>query len=124
MADERLLHARRAGGLRSLLFAPGNHARRREKAFECGADAVILDLLMPGMSGLEALGQSLQGPEVKVVSMRQVFAGLNPLAPYFADSAHLTPAGHQRLAAALGEMIRNVGAVQKKWTGAGNAAIP
>jgi citrate lyase subunit beta/citryl-CoA lyase len=44
MADERLLHARRAGGLRSLLFAPGNHARRREKAFECGADAVILDL--------------------------------------------------------------------------------
>ena len=34
----------RAGALRSLLFAPGNHARRREKAFECGADAVILDL--------------------------------------------------------------------------------
>jgi citrate lyase subunit beta/citryl-CoA lyase len=34
----------RAAALRSLLFAPGNHARRREKAFECGADAVILDL--------------------------------------------------------------------------------
>lgn len=30
--------------LRSYLFAPGDHARRREKAFECGADAVILDL--------------------------------------------------------------------------------
>jgi citrate lyase subunit beta / citryl-CoA lyase len=33
-----------AGPLRSFLFAPGNHARRREKALECGADAVIIDL--------------------------------------------------------------------------------
>lgn len=30
--------------LRSLLFAPGNHARRVEKALSLGADAVILDL--------------------------------------------------------------------------------
>lgn len=30
--------------LRSFLFAPGNHARRTEKAFSLGADAVILDL--------------------------------------------------------------------------------
>lgn len=30
--------------LRTLLFAPGNHARRVEKAFGTGADAVILDL--------------------------------------------------------------------------------
>jgi Citrate lyase beta subunit len=30
--------------LRSLLFAPGNHPRRVEKAFTLGADAVILDL--------------------------------------------------------------------------------
>ena len=29
---------------RSFLFAPGNHARRSEKAFTLGADAVILDL--------------------------------------------------------------------------------
>jgi hypothetical protein len=29
---------------RSLLFAPGNHARRVEKAFTVGADSVILDL--------------------------------------------------------------------------------
>lgn len=29
---------------RSLLFAPGNHPRRVEKAFSLGADAVILDL--------------------------------------------------------------------------------
>ena len=74
--------------------------------------------------GLEALGQSLQGPGVQVVSMRQVFAGLNPLTPYFADSAHLTPAGHQRLAAALAAMIRHGEGWQKKRTGAGNAAIP
>lgn len=31
-------------GLRSFLFAPGNHARRVEKVFASGADAVILDL--------------------------------------------------------------------------------
>lgn len=29
---------------RSFLFAPGNHARRVEKVFFCGADAAILDL--------------------------------------------------------------------------------
>ena len=29
---------------RSFLFAPANHARRAEKAFTLGADAVILDL--------------------------------------------------------------------------------
>ncbi len=30
--------------LRSMLFVPGNHARRLDKAFGCGADAVIIDL--------------------------------------------------------------------------------
>ena len=30
--------------LRSFLFAPGNHARRVEKALSLDADAVILDL--------------------------------------------------------------------------------
>ena len=29
---------------RSFLFAPGNHSRKVEKVFNCGADAVILDL--------------------------------------------------------------------------------
>lgn len=29
---------------RSFLFAPGNHARKIEKVFDCGADHVILDL--------------------------------------------------------------------------------
>jgi citrate lyase subunit beta/citryl-CoA lyase len=29
---------------RSFLFAPGNHARKVEKVFDCGADQVILDL--------------------------------------------------------------------------------
>lgn len=32
------------GLARSWLFAPADHARRREKALQCGADAVILDL--------------------------------------------------------------------------------
>jgi citrate lyase subunit beta/citryl-CoA lyase len=31
-------------GLRSFLFAPGNHPRKVEKVFQTGADAVILDL--------------------------------------------------------------------------------
>ena len=29
---------------RSFLFAPGNHARKVVKVFDCGADNVILDL--------------------------------------------------------------------------------
>ena len=29
---------------RSFLFAPGNHARKVQKVFDCGADHVILDL--------------------------------------------------------------------------------
>jgi citrate lyase subunit beta / citryl-CoA lyase len=29
---------------RSFLFAPGNHARKVMKVFDCGADHVILDL--------------------------------------------------------------------------------
>jgi citrate lyase subunit beta/citryl-CoA lyase len=38
-------NARRSpGGLRSVLFAPGNHARRVEKALQSDADAVVLDL--------------------------------------------------------------------------------
>lgn len=39
-----MTHGSTATGARSYLFAPANHARRREKAFDCGADAVILDL--------------------------------------------------------------------------------
>lgn len=30
--------------MRSMLFVPGNHPRRLAKAFDCGADAVIIDL--------------------------------------------------------------------------------
>lgn len=33
-----------AAGLRSFLFAPGNHARKLEKVFTVGADAIVLDL--------------------------------------------------------------------------------
>jgi len=32
------------GGLRTYLFAPGNHPRKVQKVFQVGADAVILDL--------------------------------------------------------------------------------
>ena len=35
---------RAPAGLRSFLFAPGNHPRRAEKVFQAGADVVILDL--------------------------------------------------------------------------------
>lgn len=59
--------------------------------------------------GLEALGQSLAGPGVQIVAMTKVFADLKPRSDYFADSAHLTPAGHQRLAAALAAVIQERG---------------
>lgn len=58
MGADEPMSERRAGALRSLLFAPGNHARRRERAFECGADAVILDLedAVPPAEKVEARG--------------------------------------------------------------------
>jgi len=34
----------RVGPFRSFLFAPGNHPRKVAKVFDCGSDAVILDL--------------------------------------------------------------------------------
>ncbi len=37
-------YKRAPAGLRSFLFAPGNHPRRAEKVFQSGADVVILDL--------------------------------------------------------------------------------
>ena len=40
----RLAPAPEGGAMRSLLFAPGNHARRVEKALGLAADGVILDL--------------------------------------------------------------------------------
>ena len=55
--------------------------------------------------GLDGLGQTLAGPGVHLVSMRQVFSPLNPLQTYFADSAHLTPAGHRLLAEQLAGLI-------------------
>lgn len=55
--------------------------------------------------GLAALGQEVAGPGVQVLAMADLFGQCNPLSRYFADSAHLTPAGHQLLAQALGAMI-------------------
>lgn len=55
--------------------------------------------------GLDALGQALTGPGVSLLSMQQVFSALNPLKAYFADSAHLTPRGHQTLAGFLADLI-------------------
>ncbi len=55
--------------------------------------------------GLDALGQSLEGPGIYVVSMKQMFSTLTPVKLYFADSAHLTPAGHQFLAGGLADLI-------------------
>ena len=40
---------------RSFLFAPGNHARKVMKVFDCGADHVIL--LMPAGDGPDGLRQ-------------------------------------------------------------------
>jgi hypothetical protein len=53
--------------------------------------------------GLDALAQSLAGSGVSVVSMKQVFSTLK--SSNFADSAHLTPAGHEILAGELADLI-------------------
>lgn len=58
---------------------------------------------------LDAVAQSLAGPGVYVLSMKQIFSTLRPIKPYFADSAHLTPAGHRILAGKLAELISDKG---------------
>src|SRR5581483_10745405 len=44
MARTRALIDWESQTLRSLLFAPGNHARRLEKVGQFGSDAIVLDL--------------------------------------------------------------------------------
>lgn len=57
---------------RSLLFVPGNHARRIEKAFTLPADAVILDLedacpLAEKVATRPVVVAALQRPSVRSV---------------------------------------------------------
>lgn len=55
--------------------------------------------------GLDALAQSLQGAGVTVLSMKELFSARHPSRAYFTDSAHLTPQGHQIMAAALADLM-------------------
>jgi hypothetical protein len=54
---------------------------------------------------LDKLGRSLEGPGVSLVSMTELFSPLEPVKTYFADSSHLTPAGHRIMAATLADLI-------------------
>ncbi len=55
---------------------------------------------------LDALGRSLAGDGVFHLSMKEVFAAVPDFPVYFADSGHLRPSGHQLLARALYQKIR------------------
>jgi hypothetical protein len=55
--------------------------------------------------GLDELGNSLEKPGIWLISMKQVFGGLEPAEAYFADSAHLSPAGHGFMAERLADLI-------------------
>ena len=70
--------------LRSFLFAPANHARRTEKAFTLGADAVILDL-----EDACAVSEKVASRAKVVLAMRQPrtclgYVRVNPLPTVFA----------------------------------------
>jgi hypothetical protein len=54
---------------------------------------------------LDKLGRSLEGPGVYLVSMTELFSPLQPIKTYFADSSHMTPAGHRIMAATLADLI-------------------
>ena len=60
------LRRRAPVALRSFLFAPGNHARRVEKVFGAGADAVILDL-----EDAVAIAEKVDTRALVVAAMRQ-----------------------------------------------------
>ncbi len=66
--------------------------------------------------GLDDLGQSLEGQGVYYVSMKQVFSRVPDFPAYFADGAHLKPAGHALLAQAILQKIsqENLTRVVKK----------
>jgi hypothetical protein len=55
--------------------------------------------------GLDALGHSLEGEGVYTLSMKEVFSPVPDFPSYFADGAHLKPAGHAILAHAIFQKI-------------------
>jgi len=58
--------------------------------------------------GLDGLVRPFIGAGVYHLSMKQILAGTD-FAPLFADGAHLRPGGHERLAAAIVEKVRQEG---------------
>lgn len=72
--------------LRSLLFAPGNHPRRREKAFRVGADGVILDLedAVPAAEKLETRPAVREAVLARPADRTWLFVRINGLRTDFA----------------------------------------
>jgi hypothetical protein len=58
--------------------------------------------------GLDTLGQSLAGQGVYYLSMREVFANLPDVRPFFSDSAHMKAPGHLLLARAIVRKIQEI----------------
>lgn len=61
--------------------------------------------------GLDALGRSLTGPGVYLVSMKEVLSKVPDLPSHFADTGHLRKSGHLILAKAIMEKIRQEGII-------------
>jgi citrate lyase subunit beta / citryl-CoA lyase len=84
---------------RSFLFAPGNHARRVEKAFTLGADAVILDL-----EDAVAIAEkpATRKPVAEALSRRRACRG------YVRVNAPSTPFCYADLVAVIGKGVDGV----------------
>lgn len=58
---------------------------------------------------LDALGESLAGPGVYHLSMKQVFSGVSEFQTHFADTGHLKKSGHLLLAQAIFHKLQEEG---------------
>lgn len=80
---------------RTLLFAPGDSARKAEKAMASGADGVILDLEDSVAPGQKAAARAMVAGLLPGVSRAGVIVRVNPRGTehYLADLAAVVPAG-------------------------------
>ena len=62
---------------RSFLFAPGNHPRKVEKVFDCGSDAVILDLEDAVANGEKVVTRSAVVKALKRLRKNKGYARVN-----------------------------------------------
>jgi citrate lyase subunit beta / citryl-CoA lyase len=93
------VEAKNVSPVRSLLFAPANHARRAEKVFLCGADVAVLDLEDAVPHAEKAAARTM---------LRDALSGRGATRAYVRVNGVSTPWCHQDLLAAVAAGVHGV----------------